>query len=83
LRKCSAVTVGERAPRLEKAVWSRARRVIGKVEHYLGELFPRVGRRHRQARLAAAEGIEVNFWSYFRIGAPLTITTLVIGVLLL
>ena len=32
---------------------------------------------------AAAEGIEVNFWSYFRIGAPLTIATIVSGVLLL
>ncbi len=35
------------------------------------------------AQRAAAEGIEVNFWSYFRIGAPLTIATIVIGVLLL
>jgi len=32
---------------------------------------------------AAAEGIEVSFWSYFRIGAPLTIATIVSGVLLL
>ena len=32
---------------------------------------------------AAAEGNEVNFWSYFRIGAPLTIATIVSGVLLL
>ena len=35
------------------------------------------------AQRAAAEGIEINFWSYFRIGAPLTIATIVIGVLLL
>ncbi len=35
------------------------------------------------AQRAAAEGIEVTFWSYFRIGAPLTIATIVIGVLLL
>ena len=32
---------------------------------------------------AAAEGIEVNFWSYFRIGAPMTLATIVVGVLLL
>jgi Na+/H+ antiporter NhaD/arsenite permease-like protein len=35
------------------------------------------------AQCAAAEGIEVNFWSYVRIGAPLTIATIIIGVLLL
>ena len=35
------------------------------------------------AQRAAAEGIEVNFWSYVRIGAPLTIVTIIIGVLLL
>jgi Na+/H+ antiporter NhaD/arsenite permease-like protein len=35
------------------------------------------------AQRAAAEGIEVTFWSYFRIGAPLTIATIVIGVLIL
>ena len=35
------------------------------------------------AQRAAAEGIEINFWSYFRIGAPLTIATIVIGVFLL
>ncbi len=35
------------------------------------------------AQRAAAEGIEVTFWSYCRIGAPLTIATIVIGVLLL
>ena len=35
------------------------------------------------AQRAAAEGIEVTFWSYFRVGAPLTIATIVIGVLIL
>jgi Na+/H+ antiporter NhaD/arsenite permease-like protein len=35
------------------------------------------------AQRAAAESIEINFWGYFCIGAPLTITTIVIGVLLL
>jgi Na+/H+ antiporter NhaD/arsenite permease-like protein len=28
---------------------------------------------------AAARGIEISFWDYFRVGAPLTIITLVIG----
>src|SRR5207237_10098061 len=35
------------------------------------------------ARSAAAEGIDIDFWSYFRIGAPLTAATIAIGVLLL
>jgi Na+/H+ antiporter NhaD/arsenite permease-like protein len=35
------------------------------------------------AQRAAAEGIEVNFWSYVRIGAPLTVVTIVSGLLLL
>ncbi len=35
------------------------------------------------AQRAAAEGIEINFWSHFRIGAPLTIATIVSGVFLL
>ena len=35
------------------------------------------------AQRAVAEGIDVDFWSYFRIGAPLTIATIVSGVLLL
>jgi Na+/H+ antiporter NhaD/arsenite permease-like protein len=30
---------------------------------------------------AAARGIEISFWDYFRIGAPLTVITLVIGTL--
>jgi len=30
---------------------------------------------------AAAEGVRISFWDYFRIGAPLTIITLVIGTL--
>ena len=35
------------------------------------------------AQRAVAEGIDVDFWGYFRIGAPLTIATIVSGVLLL
>jgi Na+/H+ antiporter NhaD/arsenite permease-like protein len=35
------------------------------------------------AQRAATEDIEIDFWSYLRIGAPLTITTIVIGALLL
>jgi Na+/H+ antiporter NhaD/arsenite permease-like protein len=35
------------------------------------------------AEKARAENIEIDFWSYFRIGAPLTIVTIVIGVLML
>ena len=35
------------------------------------------------AQRAVAEGIDVDFWIYFRIGAPLTIATIVSGVLLL
>jgi Na+/H+ antiporter NhaD/arsenite permease-like protein len=30
---------------------------------------------------AAASGVEIGFWDYFRVGAPLTIITLVIGTL--
>jgi len=30
---------------------------------------------------AAARGVEIGFWDYFRVGAPLTIITLVIGTL--
>jgi Na+/H+ antiporter NhaD/arsenite permease-like protein len=30
---------------------------------------------------AAARGVEITFWDYFRVGAPLTIVTLVIGTL--
>jgi Na+/H+ antiporter NhaD/arsenite permease-like protein len=30
---------------------------------------------------AAARGVEISFWEYFRVGAPLTISTLVIGTL--
>jgi Na+/H+ antiporter NhaD/arsenite permease-like protein len=30
---------------------------------------------------AAARGVEISFWAYFRVGAPLTIITLVIGTL--
>jgi Na+/H+ antiporter NhaD/arsenite permease-like protein len=32
---------------------------------------------------ARRQNIEISFWSYFRIGAPLTLITIVIGVLLL
>jgi len=28
---------------------------------------------------AAASGVEISFWDYFRVGAPLTIITLTIG----
>ncbi|PZU94844.1 MAG: anion transporter [Chelatococcus sp.] len=35
------------------------------------------------AERAAKEGIAIDFWAYFRIGAPLTIATLAIGVLVL
>jgi Na+/H+ antiporter NhaD/arsenite permease-like protein len=30
---------------------------------------------------AAGGGVTIGFWDYFRVGAPLTITTLVIGTL--
>jgi Na+/H+ antiporter NhaD/arsenite permease-like protein len=30
---------------------------------------------------ASAGGVEIGFWDYFRVGAPLTIVTLVIGTL--
>jgi Na+/H+ antiporter NhaD/arsenite permease-like protein len=33
------------------------------------------------AQKAAAGGVEIGFWSYFRVGAPLTIVTLAIGTL--
>jgi len=32
---------------------------------------------------ARRQNIEISFWSYFRIGAPLTVITIVIGVLML
>ena len=32
---------------------------------------------------ARRQKVEIGFWSYFRIGAPLTLITIVIGVLLL
>ncbi len=35
------------------------------------------------AEKARAENIDIDFWSYFRVGAPLTVVTIVIGVLLL
>jgi Na+/H+ antiporter NhaD/arsenite permease-like protein len=35
------------------------------------------------AQRAAAEGIVIGFWSYFRVGAPLTVATIIIGILLL
>jgi Na+/H+ antiporter NhaD/arsenite permease-like protein len=28
---------------------------------------------------AAEHGVEISFWDYFRVGAPLTVITLVIG----
>jgi Na+/H+ antiporter NhaD/arsenite permease-like protein len=34
-------------------------------------------------QLARADGITISFWDYFKIGAPLTIITIVIGVCLL
>jgi Na+/H+ antiporter NhaD/arsenite permease-like protein len=30
---------------------------------------------------AAASGVEISFWDYFRVGAPLTIISLAIGTL--
>lgn len=35
------------------------------------------------AQRAAKDGIAIDFWSYFRIGAPLTLITIAIGVMLL
>lgn len=35
------------------------------------------------AERAAKEGIAINFWTYFKVGAPLTIATLAVGVLFL
>uniref|UniRef100_A0A9E7ZKA9 Anion transporter n=1 Tax=Bosea sp. NBC_00436 TaxID=2969620 RepID=A0A9E7ZKA9_9HYPH len=35
------------------------------------------------AERAAKDGITIDFWTYFRIGAPLTIATLAVGVLVL
>jgi Na+/H+ antiporter NhaD/arsenite permease-like protein len=32
-------------------------------------------------RQAAARGVQISFWDYFRVGAPLTVITLVIGML--
>ena len=32
-------------------------------------------------RVAGARGVEISFWDYFRVGAPLTVITLVIGTL--
>ena len=31
------------------------------------------------AQRAKARGIEIGFWSYFRVGAPLTVVTILIG----
>ena len=35
------------------------------------------------AQRAKARGVEIGFWSYFRISAPLSVTTILIGLLLL
>jgi len=35
------------------------------------------------AERAAKDGIRIDFWAYFRIGAPLTLVTLAIGILAL
>ena len=32
---------------------------------------------------AKARGVEIGFWAYFRVGAPLSLITIVIGLLLL
>ena len=32
---------------------------------------------------ARRQGVEIGFWSYFRLGAPLTLLTIAAGVLLL
>ena len=33
------------------------------------------------AQRARARGVEIGFWAYFRVGAPLTLTTILIGLL--
>jgi Na+/H+ antiporter NhaD/arsenite permease-like protein len=33
------------------------------------------------AQRAKARGVEIDFWSYFRVGAPLTLVTIVLGAL--
>jgi Na+/H+ antiporter NhaD/arsenite permease-like protein len=30
---------------------------------------------------AAARGVQISYWDYFRVGAPLTVLTIVIGTL--
>jgi len=35
------------------------------------------------AQRAKARGVEIGFWAYFRVGAPLSLITIVIGLLLL
>jgi Na+/H+ antiporter NhaD/arsenite permease-like protein len=35
------------------------------------------------AQRAKARGVEIGFWAYFRVGAPLSLMTIVIGLLLL
>ena len=42
-RPCHAPLVRDRSVQYQAASWDRPRRVIAKVEHHLGELFPRVG----------------------------------------
>ena len=31
-------------------------------------------------QIAREEGVEISFWDYFKLGAPLTVITIVIGV---
>jgi len=45
-RPSHAPLVRYRSVQYQAASWDRPRRVIAKVEHHLGELFPRVGHRH-------------------------------------
>ena len=35
------------------------------------------------AQRAKARGVEIGFWAYFRVGVPLSLITIVIGLLLL
>ena len=35
------------------------------------------------AQRAKARGVEIRFWAYFRVGAPLSLMTIAIGLLLL
>ncbi len=32
---------------------------------------------------ARRDGVEISFWEYFKVGAPLTVLTLIVGILFL